>query len=387
MSATSSNPLSIVSNLFQHQTSIGTCSKYSGQFTGSNTNSSHNTFFSTIFKERGLSKEKPPLPLQLGETRIRVPLPGGTLLASDLLDSARRGLRCIDWSNITLELMTGAICGSSSMQNHFGLSRQVNLGEKIDFFMSHSWHDDSCPKLKKLQLLADSFSRKHDRAPTFWLDKVCIDQDAITDGLRALPVNIMACRKMLVLWGPTYPNRLWCAWELCTLLSFMSAEEAAERVTFVPITTEPLSTIVSMLSAFDVRDAHCFDPNEEAKLQMVIDAVGTEHFNANIRRLAVQKTQQLERQQQSITNQMNQTVTQVNQVLNYAVNEMSETVSYSVNQMNMTVSHTASRMNQTVNHTANHTVSMLQNLSLAPCVARLSDTQQDPPLRVRSKSK
>ena len=29
-----------------------------------------------------------------------------------------------------------------------------------------------------------------------------------------LPVNVMACKQVLVIWGTTYPNRLWCIWEL-----------------------------------------------------------------------------------------------------------------------------------------------------------------------------
>ena len=40
--------------------------------------------------------------------------------------------------------------------------------------------------------------------------QVCIHQSRIGDGLKALPVNVMACNQMLVLCGPTYPNRLWC---------------------------------------------------------------------------------------------------------------------------------------------------------------------------------
>ena len=30
-------------------------------------------------------------------------------------------------------------------------------------------------------------------------------------------------------------------------------------------------------------DAHCYDPNEEAKLRKIIDAVGLERFNNKIR--------------------------------------------------------------------------------------------------------
>ena len=36
----------------------------------------------------------------------------------------------------------------------------------------------------------------------FWLDKACINQQRISHGLRSLPVNVMACNLVLVMWGP-----------------------------------------------------------------------------------------------------------------------------------------------------------------------------------------
>jgi hypothetical protein len=160
--------------------------------------------------------------------------------------------------------------------------------------MSHSWHDDGRIKFQKLQVFATRFLQKRNRHPTFWLDKVCIDQDAIADGLRALPINVMACRKVLVVCGPTYPTRLWCAWELCTLFSFRDADKVAEGVEILLLDSDgdDINKIGnpcpswSQLLAFDVDEAHCYDPNEESKLRMVIEAVGSERFNRNVRDLA-----------------------------------------------------------------------------------------------------
>ena len=53
-----------------------------------------------------------------------------------------------------------------------------------DFFISHSWSDDATLKYAKLQQVADEFEAENGRPPTFWLDKVCIDQSAIGDALR-----------------------------------------------------------------------------------------------------------------------------------------------------------------------------------------------------------
>ena len=40
------------------------------------------------------------------------------------------------------------------------------------------------------------------------------------------------------------------------------------------------------LLSFDVNDAHCYDPNEEAKLRHIISAKGKENFDQRVRELA-----------------------------------------------------------------------------------------------------
>lgn len=67
--------------------------------------------------------------------------------------------------------------------------------------------------------IVDEFEAENGRLPTFWLDKVCIDQSNISDALRCLPVFEMACQKLLVLNGQTYTTRLWCVWELYTFFA------------------------------------------------------------------------------------------------------------------------------------------------------------------------
>merc|ERR1712039_223171 len=134
--------------------------------------------------------------------------------------------------------MTGRICGAeASPESLYGMSRFLEPGEQIDFFLSHSWHDDADLKWVALEEYVHRFHHKRGRPPTFWLDKVCIDQTNIGDALRVLPVYVMACKRMLVLCGDTYLRRLWCAWELCTLFSFSSDDDVMERIEFVPLDT------------------------------------------------------------------------------------------------------------------------------------------------------
>jgi len=204
-------------------------------------------------------------------------------------------LRCIDWSQISLDLMMGATCNSSAILNHFHLSRPLRPGEKIDFFLSHSWHDDGRVKFETLKTLAEEFFKQNRRFPTFWLDCVCIDQDDILDNLKLLPVNVMACHQMLVLCGPTYTSRLWCVLELCTLFSFMPEEQALERVVLMPLGEEPLMDILYEFTAFDINEARCYDPNEQFKIMNVIGAVGVNRFNDKIRKLATSCEQKVSR--------------------------------------------------------------------------------------------
>ena len=127
--------------------------------------------------------------------------------------------------------------------------------------------------------------------PMSRLAQVCIHQSRIGDGLKALPVNVMACNQMLVLCGPTYPRRLWCVWELFTLLSFSTLEHAQERITLAAFAGDgglggKHKDGLDDLVAFDVASAHCYDPNEEARLRSIINVSSEYVFNSRIQKLA-----------------------------------------------------------------------------------------------------
>ena len=96
-------------------------------------------------------------------------------------------------------------------------------------------YDDGDAKFEALQKVGKDFRHRHGREPSYWLDNACIDQRNIADGLRVLALNVVACNGMLVLCGETYIGRLWCIWEMFTLMAFTPAEEAAERIHFVPV--------------------------------------------------------------------------------------------------------------------------------------------------------
>jgi hypothetical protein len=212
----------------------------------------------------------------------------------ELLQTAQTNLRCIAWPDFTEELITSSKSSSRNSVNLFDLSRPLHHNEKIDYFMSHSWHDCAKKKFNALTSLAEAFKKGVKRYPTFWLDKVCIDQRDIASGLKVLPVYVMACSRILVICGPSYAYRLWCAWELCTLTSFVNPAEALERVELILLgdnvengesDDDAIMKASEDLSLFDCSRATCYDPNEEYRLRQVIDAVGQERFNKKVREL------------------------------------------------------------------------------------------------------
>ena len=73
-------------------------------------------------------------------------------------------------------------------------------------FVSHSWSDSGDAKYDELRIWAQS-----NEGETIWLDKACIDQQNIDANLMALPIFLSGCRSLLVLAGPSYSTRLWCA--------------------------------------------------------------------------------------------------------------------------------------------------------------------------------
>lgn len=155
-----------------------------------------------------------------------------------LLNWARENLRCIDWENMSQSLFERkSVRDTSTAANaidYYSLSRELKEDEKIDYFISHAWADDGDAKFKELSKIATAHHREYKRWPTFWFDKVCFDQNNITAGLKVLPINLMSCNVVLVLCGDSYTSRLWCVWELFTLLAFVRDEtEAVDKVRLI----------------------------------------------------------------------------------------------------------------------------------------------------------
>ena len=133
-----------------------------------------------------------------------------------------------------------------------------------------------------------------------WTDKACIDQSNITESLACLPIFLAGCRRLLVVAGPTYVQRLWCVMEIFTFL-YMGGELG--RITFLPIrehnlelsgkrppTFDPsvdpkLQDIIDQFKVFDARQARCFIESDRQRLLGVIESgIGSlDAFNSLVR--------------------------------------------------------------------------------------------------------
>lgn len=106
-------------------------------------------------------------------------------------------------------------------------------------------------KYKVLREFAEEYAKSNRKKPTLWFDKVCIDQKAPGDHLEVLPINFGACKTMLILLDKTYIERIWCIWEVFTLLTFCNKELALERIEILLVPTNSKETSEETGKTFD----------------------------------------------------------------------------------------------------------------------------------------
>ena len=161
-------------------------------------------------------------------------------------------------------------------------SVEASLGE-VDAFVSHSWHDDCDLKWEQLQAYREEFKRANNgREPLVWIDKCCLNQHDIKEGLMCLPVFLAGCESLLVLAGNTYPQRLWCVMELFIFLVMGGAEESVDlRILDVSGTDGAREG----LKSFDVRSGSCsVQEDQDRMLTAIAGAFGSlDKFSGEVR--------------------------------------------------------------------------------------------------------
>ena len=197
----------------------------------------------------------------------------GSHRPEQVLARAKKTFRALPIKSIGMDDL-----GSSSDTGLFAKTSLVPLGG-CDAFISHSWHDSGRQKFGALSAWSKSFEAEHKRLPIVWLDKASIQQDDIENSLACLPVYLAGCKRLIVLAGPTYVERLWCIVEVFTYLRMGGSPE---QMIVVPLAGDAPTL---NFSTFDAENAKCFSPEDKRKLlQAITQAFGTcAPFNAIVR--------------------------------------------------------------------------------------------------------
>jgi len=203
----------------------------------------------------------------------------------DAIAEGRRRLRAISLSDAVLE----ADVFSSSAPSEYWRSMCVPAElDSIDVFVSHSWHDDPVAKWSALQEWRAEFVERNRREPLVWIDRCCI-LDPVQD-LPSLPIFLAGCRKMVILAGPTFHNRLWCIVEMFVFEQMhpFDFRTASDATLSVHVELRPLAGCdLEGFDSFSVDTAICSVPEDKERLLTCIETAcgSTREFNTRISHL------------------------------------------------------------------------------------------------------
>jgi hypothetical protein len=124
-----------------------------------------------------------------------------------------------------------------------------------------------------------------------------------------LPLNVVYCKKLLIVLTDSYLERLWCLWELFAVFIFCRKEVGIERIDILALDSNAdldfatqqirgLQTLGGQLELFDLNCAHCFSPNEEFKIRQIMYCIGVERLTelqSAIQKVVCNKIKQLKR--------------------------------------------------------------------------------------------
>jgi len=201
---------------------------------------------------------------------------------AELMTRGMQRLRRVKITDLDLEVMSQNKSDNATVEKY---SEKCAVGD-IDFFISHSWSDDPVLKVQAIAEVAAEFRASHGRDAWCWLDKLCIDQTDIANDLQCLPVFVMACKRLLILSGPTYPTRLWCAWEMYV---FFAMASDTNKLLLKPL--EGSGDTLERLKSFKASEAHCWSAEDEAMLRGIIGD-DVKRFESEIHEVASSQSMQ-----------------------------------------------------------------------------------------------
>jgi hypothetical protein len=226
-----------------------------------------------------------------GEMRLVGAGIAAAISSSSIEDTSAKAAHYLRY--ITLDMVAKEdLMGNKPNASLYTRSRHGKFGQ-VDAFISHSWSDPSEEKWDALQRWRRNFKISAGREPRVWFDKFCIDQLDIDTSLMCLPVHLAACDKFLILAGPTYLSRMWCAMELFTFVAVINDPLRLECVALKSSPQESTSdaqkAIVDAFRGFSVGQCECRGEGLREKLLTIIEAgCGTlDRFDSLIRSLPI----------------------------------------------------------------------------------------------------
>jgi hypothetical protein len=156
-----------------------------------------------------------------------------------------------------------------------------------DAFISHSTIDHASLKWKVVKRWCEEFCVERRRAPTLWLDKICIDQAELDADLQCLPIFLAGCNRFLVLAGATYVSRLWTVLELFIYISMQAPDDCHEEgVIVLPLVRDDVALyeLRTSWNNFDASETECFTPFDKTRILRLIaqSSGGISQFNTKV---------------------------------------------------------------------------------------------------------
>ena len=169
---------------------------------------------------------------------------GGDKPLEEVMATAKGKLRYVTLSSMSVSDFEVSGGGRSDKY-----SKSVQCRPRdIDLFVSHSWSDPPLEKWKVLKEYCNEFEKKYNREARLWLDMFCLDPDVGSEP-QYHPVYMMSSERMLVLKGPTFKEKLWCA---CELLMWVEAGGSTSTIDVLPIAGCTLSVDDDWVDPFEM---------------------------------------------------------------------------------------------------------------------------------------
>ena len=95
---------------------------------------------------------------------------------------------------------------------------------------------------------------------------LAVDQNNIKQSLKYLPIFIMASSKMLVLAGPSYFSRMWCAWEL--FVRSIAAPNMSDVIVWA--VDQDHQQVAEQMVGFKLEHTSCFKPEDKEHIIQIV---------------------------------------------------------------------------------------------------------------------